>query len=257
MTDLDAMLKIAHALADATGDVLRKYFRTSVHVERKADSSPVSEADRAAEAIMREILARECPSHGIFGEEEARTNPNAPLQWVLDPIDGTKPFLAGYPTFATLICLAESGVPILGIIDQPILRERFVGAHGQKSTLNGKPIRTNTVKKLEEAVLATTSLDYFDAKADAAFAKLRAVARTSVYTGDAYAYAMLASGQISAVLDTGMKPYDFCALVPVVQGASGVITDWHGKPLTIDSPGDVLAAATPELHKIILATLST
>lgn len=255
--EFSALLPFAETLADASGEVLRRYFGKPPTAELKADASPVTAADREAESAMRALIAGKFPHHGIFGEEGARVNPEAPLQWVLDPIDGTRSFLAGYLTFTTLIALCENGVPMLGVIDQPVLRERWTGL-GSTATKksgqtgqNGQPDQTGQTRKpadLSRATLATTSLDYFSEAERAAFKKLRAGVNTAHYGGDAYAYAMLAAGRIDIVADAAMKPYDFCALVPVVEAAGGVITDWRGAPLTLDSDGHVLAAATPELH---------
>ena len=234
--------------------MLRRHFRTALPSEAKADASPVTLADREAEQAIAAILRAELPQHGILGEEFGAVLPEAKYQWVIDPIDGTRAFMAGYPLFTTLIALAYEGVPVLGIIDQPILRERWF-ACGGGATLNQAPVRVRG-NTLDKAVVATTSAPYFTAQQASAFARLGKVCAHTVAGGDAYAYAMLASGQLDVVVDAGMKPYDFCAVAPIIAAAGGVITDWAGKPLTLHSDGRVLAAGTAEAHAQALAVLT-
>lgn len=250
------MLALAHHMADAAGEILRRYWRLAVIVDRKADLSPVTLADREAEAAMRALIEAHYPEHGIIGEEYGNVRSESPYQWVLDPIDGTRSFIAGYTIFTTLIALAKDSIPLLGIIDQPITGERWVGIEGEASTLNGKPIATRDCRTLGHAVIATTSTDYFTLPQAELFARLRKQCANAVLGGDAYAYAMLASGQIDIVADAGMKPYDFCALKPVIEGAGGIVTDWNGNPLTIASDGRIIAAASKELHGQALKFLS-
>ena len=249
------MLPLAQLMADASGEIIRRYFRSGVVVDSKADASPVTRADREAETAMRALIEAQFPAHGIVGEEHGNQRSDAEYQWVLDPIDGTRGFIAGYPLFTTLIALLYRGEPVLGIINQPILNERWVGISGQESTLNFKNVAVRDCRALGSAVLATTSVDYFTPEQAQKFSGLRKQCANTALGGDAYAYAMLASGHLDIVVDAGMKPYDFCALKPVVEGAGGVITDWKGKPLTLSSDGSVLAAATQELHAAALALL--
>lgn len=249
------MLALAHKMAAASGEVLKRYFRSSLSVERKADSSPVTRADREAEAVMRTLIETHFPEHGIIGEEMGEAFTGAAYQWVLDPIDGTRAFLAGYPTFTTLIALVQNGVPILGIIDQPISGERWVGMTGSVTKQGDSPLKVRGADMLGDAVLATTSIDYFTPSQAESFGKLRKNCANCALGGDAYAYAMLASGQVDVVVDAGLKPYDFCALVPVIQGAGGVITDWSGDPVTLDSDGTLIASANAQLHQQALALL--
>lgn len=243
-----AMIALAEKLADAAGDILRGAFRAPVSIERKADASPVTQADRAVETAMRALIEQHYHEHGIVGEEFGNVRPDAPYQWVLDPIDGTRAFMAGYPTFTTLIALVQNGIPVLGIIDQPIMRERWLGITGEPTTLNGKPVHTSKRQTLADCIIATTSAPYyFDKAQTSAFDKLRSQCAHTVIGGDGYGYAMLASGRIDLFVDVGLKPYDFCALKPVIEGAGGVITDWNGQPLTLKSDGRVIAAANAEL----------
>lgn len=253
---IDEYLTFAHELADAAGAVLRARFRQPLTTERKSDHSPVTDADREVEAAMRALIHVRYPTHGIFGEEDERVNPEASLQWVLDPIDGTRAFVAGYPLFTTLIALTQNNVPVLGIIDQPVLRERWSGAKDKPTLFNGKPITLSGNKtQLAQATVATTSAPYFTPPQGASFARLSRVCATTILGGDAYAYGMLASGQLGAVVDAAMKPYDFCALCPVIQGAGGTITDWSGAPVSLESGGDVVASANAMLHEEILSHL--
>lgn len=248
-------IPLAHQMADSAGKILRRIYRMPIAIENKKDSSPVTIADRSVETAMRDLIEAAYPDHGIIGEEFGNIRPESPYQWVLDPIDGTRSFIAGYPLFTTLIALAHNGVPILGIIDQAILGERWLGANGIQSVFNGTPTDTRNCKALTNAVLATTSIDYFTPKQAQSFKALKGECANTVLGGDAYAYAMLASGQIDLVVDAGMKPYDYCSLKCVIEGAGGMITDWLGKPITIHSDGSVVAAASKELHKAALAVL--
>ncbi len=250
-------VQFAHTLAHAAGDIVRRHFHTPLTVETKADASPVTLADRESENAMRALIEARYPRHGILGEEFGTRNEQAPWQWVLDPIDGTRAFIAGYPTFTILISLVKDGVPVLGIIDQPTQHERWVGVAGEKTTSHNRPLMTRNTRMLAQSMLATTSTDYFTPGQAEAFARLKPQCKYTTLSGDAYAYAMLASGKIDVVVDAGLKPFDFCALVPVIQGAGGIITDWGGNAVTLKSDGRVLAAANAELHQQALKLLHT
>ncbi len=243
-------------MADAAGGIIRRYWQKPLEPEQKADKSPVTEADREVEAALRALIEKEFPAHGIIGEEFGSVRGESSYQWVLDPIDGTHAFIAGQPTFTTLIALAENGVPILGVIDQPVSRERWIGANG-KTTLNGKPAHPRPCARLKQATLSATAMHYFTPEQANIFEKLKNHCGSVTFGGDAYLFAMLASGSMDIVLEAGLKPYDFCALVPVVEGAGGVMTDWNGKPLTIASDGRVIAAANKELHEQALRIIQS
>ena len=244
----EAFVELAGRLADAAGPILRRYFRARHEVEFKEDSSPVSAADRESEAAMREIIERETPEHGILGEEYGTVRGDAEYVWVLDPLDGTASFVTGKPMFGTLIALARRGVPLLGIIDQPTLVERWVGVEGRPTLYNGTPARTRPCAALRSAWLYATSPQMFQGPNFVAFEHLRKRVRRAVYGAECYAYGLLASGFVDLVVEADLKPYDFCALVPVVKGAGGEITEWSGRPLTIRSEGRVVAAGDPHLH---------
>ncbi|MBA3837813.1 MAG: histidinol-phosphatase [Sphingomonas sp.] len=244
-TDIDHATALAHALADAAGAAIRPYFRAEHGLETKGDASPVTLADRAAEAAMRQLIERRFPTDAIIGEEYGTKPGTSGRAWVLDPIDGTRAFIAGRPIFGTLIALVVEGWPVLGVIDQPILKERWLGVVGQPTLMNGAPARTRLIKSLDEALLATTSPALFDDGQLHAFEHLDAAVRSTVLGGDCYNYACLASGHLDIVVEAGLKLHDFAALVPVVEGAGGRMCDWVGDPLTADSAGDVIAAGEP------------
>ncbi len=240
--NLDAELALAHRLADAAGAEIRPHFR-AVEAERKGDASPVTVADRAAEEAMRAILEAERPADGIVGEEFGTRNEASARQWVLDPIDGTTGFLAGRPIFGTLIALLADGFPVIGVIDQPILGERWVGVAGRPTTLNDRPVTARPCPRLSDAVIATTGPHYFSAGEGQRFMALAGETdhKRMVMGGDCYNYAMLASGHLDMVVEAGLKLHDFAALVPVVEGAGGVMADWDGHPLHAGSDGRVIA----------------
>ena len=252
----DPMISLAGRLADASGAVIRKYFRTQVDIHPKADNSPVTIADREAESAIREILSVEVPEHGVLGEEHGQNRIDAEYVWVLDPIDGTKSFISGAPLFGTLIALLHRNKPVLGIIDQPISGERWLGLAGQDTTLNGVPVRTRASFPLTEATLTTTSPDMFSGQDMAAFVRVRDQVRMTRYGLDCYGYGLLALGFVDLVVEASLQPYDYCALVPIVEGAGGVITDWQGGRLDLRSDGRLLAAGNARLHAAALEILN-
>jgi histidinol phosphatase-like enzyme (inositol monophosphatase family) len=244
----DDLVGLAGRLADAAGEVALRYFRGRLAVDAKADASPVTVADREAETAMRAILEAEAPGHGILGEEHGRARLDAEYVWVLDPIDGTKSFVIGKPLFGNLIAVLHEGRPVVGIINCPALGERWVGVRGRPTTLNGRPVATRACPEPAAAWLATTTPEMFEGADDAAFARLRRGVRHAVYGGDCHSYGLLASGTLDLVAEANMQPYDYMALVPVIEGAGGVVTDWSGAPLGLESDGRVLAAGTAALH---------
>ena len=246
-----ADIALAQRLADAAGAAIRPYFRAEHGVELKDDRSPVTRADREAEAAMRRLLDAEAPGDGVIGEEYGTKDGVTGRQWVLDPIDGTRSFTVGRAIFGTLIALVEDGWPLLGIIDQPVQRERWLGVAGRPTTFNGKPARTRSCASLEGAIVATTSPHLFAEGDVPHYMALVAAAsggharQGPVYGGDCYNYGLLASGHLDVVCESGLNLYDFAALVPVVEGAGGMMCDWNGDPLTAASEGHVLAIGDP------------
>ncbi|MBA3862869.1 MAG: histidinol-phosphatase [Erythrobacter sp.] len=259
MTDTrnDRDLALVLRLADLAGAAIRPLFRGQWSEERKADRSFVTEADRAAEAAMRRLIEAEFPRDGIIGEEYGIRNEGAGRQWVLDPIDGTTSFIAGRPIFGTLIALLQDGWPVLGIIDQPIAGERWVGRIGQPTLFNGKPAQARPLKELSDAVLATTSPHLFtNEEADAFMSVAKQVAEKKIiYGGDCYNYGLVASGHIDVVIEAGLKLYDYAALVPVVEGAGGIMADWQGNPLDAASDGTVIALGDPARLEDVLEAM--
>jgi inositol-phosphate phosphatase/L-galactose 1-phosphate phosphatase/histidinol-phosphatase len=250
-------LALAHELADAAGVAQRRYFRTPVSVESKADESPVTIADREAEAAMRDLIRRRFPGHGILGEEYGATDLDAEFVWVLDPIDGTKSFITGRPLFGTLIALLHGGVPVLGVIDQSIIGERWLGVTGQASTHNGRPIAVRACAGLAQAALFVTSPRLFETEGSRrAYQRLEDSVRLPMFGGDCYAYGLLAMGFADLVVEASLEPYDYMALIPVVTGAGGLLTDWSGAALTLDSAGAVIAAGDTRTHAAALALLN-
>jgi inositol-phosphate phosphatase/L-galactose 1-phosphate phosphatase/histidinol-phosphatase len=254
--ELDGFLELAADLADAAGEAIRPYFRQPIRVDDKPDLSPVTAADRAAETAMRQLIAARLPDHGIIGEEFGREREDAAFVWVLDPIDGTKSFISGVPLFGTLIALTHHGHPILGIIDQPILRERWIGARDRATTFNGNPVRTRPCAALAGATVFSTSPDMFKGAQVAAHARIAAAAKLVRFGADCYAYGLVALGFIDLVVEASNKPYDFCAMPPIVEGAGGIATDWQGAPLTLASDGRVLVAGDRRAHQQALQLLA-
>jgi inositol-phosphate phosphatase/L-galactose 1-phosphate phosphatase/histidinol-phosphatase len=259
---LDDDIALACRLADAAGDAIRPFFRAGLASERKDDATPVTLADRAAEEAMRRILAAEVPHDAVHGEEMGATpgssGENSGRTWVLDPIDGTTAFLAGRAIFGTLIALVVEGWPVLGVMDQPILGERWIGATGRPTMFNGKPARTRACRALADASLATTGPHYFDDHEGAHFMGLAAKTdhRRMIMGGDCYNYAMLASGHIDLVCEANLKLHDWAALVPIVEGAGGTMCDWNGDPLHAASDGHVLALGDPARVEDVVAALA-
>lgn len=252
----DRFLRLAERLADAAGVIVRRHYRTQLKVVGKADTSPVTVADRKAERAMRRMVRRAFPGHGILGEEYGPERIDAEYVWVLDPIDGTKSFISGIPLFGTLIALTRNGRPILGVIDQPVLRERWVGALGRKTTFCGRRVQTRPCARIADATLHATSPHMFAPADFRAFERLRKKVKLPRYGGDCYAYGLVASGHIDVVVEGGLKPYDYLAQGPILAGAGGIITDWRGRELTLRSDGRVCACGDRELHKRVLRALA-
>jgi inositol-phosphate phosphatase/L-galactose 1-phosphate phosphatase/histidinol-phosphatase len=252
----ESHIALALRLADAARIITRGYFRKPVTVFDKADSSPVTVADREAEAAMRQLIEKDVPDHGIFGEEYGAVRTDAEWVWVLDPVDGTKAFITGKPSFGTLIALLHKGTPVLGIIDQPILDERWLGIAGRTSTLNGQPIHVRSCPELRLAALYATSPEMF-ADADAvAWEALRSSVKLPRYGADCYAYGLLAAGYVDLVVEASLQPYDYLPLVAIIEGAGGLLTDWQGRRLSLSSDGRVVAAGDPAAHAAALLVLA-
>ena len=259
-----SLLPLAVKLADAARRAILPHFRSAAasnpHNKAEPGASggydPVTEADKASERAMREIISVERSDDGIEGEEYGASPSNTGLTWYLDPIDGTRAFVAGLPSWCVLIGLALEGKPILGIIDQPWLDERYVGL-SVESWLDCRgartPLKTRNCPALTQAVLSTTDPFILTPPERGAFEHLRAAARLTRYGLDAYAYARLAAGTIDMVTETGLKSHDVAALIPVIEGAGGVVTDWRGEPAKLG--GQIAAAANRKILDEALVSL--
>jgi myo-inositol-1(or 4)-monophosphatase len=247
-------------LATASGKTILPFFRTSLGVENKnagRDLDPVTEADRAAEAVMRRMIKDSFPKHGIVGEEFGSERADADYVWVLDPIDGTKSFIAGLPIWGTLIALMHRGAPVYGMMHQPYIGERFTGDNGAARYEGPSGKRKLAVRRcaaLAEAVLFTTSPRLMNSADRARFERVESEVRLSRYGGDCYAYCMLAAGHLDLVIETELKPYDVAALIPIVSGAGGIMTTWEGQPA--QAGGRIVAAGDKRVHEAALKLLN-
>lgn len=253
--DLSPYRTFLAELAHASGDYIRPFYANpSLEVDVKSDDSPVTQADRGGEELMRRLINTKFPAHGIIGEEFGSENPDAEFTWVLDPIDGTKSFITGVPLWGTLIALLHQGQPVLGAIHQPILQQLVIGDN-LTTTLNGRPVRCRSTRRIEDATFLTSD-PYNPAKFQngAAYEKLAQRARLVRTWGDCYGYLLLATGWADVMLDPIMNPWDIAALVPVIRGAGGVVSDWQGHAAY--PAQSTIAAATPELHASVLQALN-
>ena len=253
------LLEVGHALADAARSVILPYFR---NLDLTADNKlsggfdPVTDADRAAERAMREVLAELRPKDGIEGEEEGVTPSSSGLTWVLDPIDGTRAFLAGAPTWGVLIAVNAGAAPVFGIIDQPYIGERFVGGFGRSELHYGgfvRPLRTRPARGLDQAILLTTFPEVGTAAERVAFERVRDQVLLTRYGLDCYGYAMVALGGVDLVIEAGLNSYDIQGPMAVIEAAGGIVTDWQGGP--VHRGGQVIAAANAEVHAAALELL--
>lgn len=270
VNDVD-FASFAARLAEVSSEAILPFFRSATGAEDKSnggDFDPVTEADRAAEVVMRDLIRETFPDHGIIGEEYGAERPEADYVWVLDPIDGTKSFISGLPTWGTLIGLMKFGQPVYGIMSQPFTRERYFGdnmcarrrwvtpprgdsANGEWSS---RVLRSRACASLAQASLMTTSPLLFNEQDRAAYRRLEKVTRLARYGGDCYAYCMLASGFVDVIVEANLKPYDIVALVPIITGAGGVVTNWEGGPAALG--GRIVAVGDPGLHAEVLALLA-
>jgi histidinol phosphatase-like enzyme (inositol monophosphatase family) len=258
--DIPRFLAFADGLADAARGAILPHFRTGVACDNKSADGfdPVTAADRASEAAMRALIAREFPEHGVLGEEFERTSSRSGYEWVLDPIDGTRAFIAGLPTWGVLIALAYEGQPIVGVMDQPYLDERYRGWNdGADVVVRGarRPLKTRSCAGLPDAILSTTSPDLFHGAEAEAFARVRGNAKLTRYGYDCYAYAMIAAGHVDCVIESGLKPFDIQALIPILTGAGGGVCGWRGGDAA--QGGQVLAYSDVRVRDEVLALVES
>src|SRR5438552_5452422 len=248
-------------LAAKSGEVILPFFRTSLSIDNKSTAGhfyPVTASDRAAEAAMRVLIRRTFPPHGIVGEEFGSEREDAEYVWVLDPIDGTKSFIAGFPIWGTLIALLHKGTPVFGMMHQPYIGERFSGDNGSANYAGPTGERRLSVRRcasLKEATAYTTSPLLMNATDRAQFAKIEGAVKLTRYGGDCYSYCMLAAGHLDLVVETELKPYDIAALIPIITGAGGIVTNWNGGPA--QAGGRIIAAGDPRVHEAAMKLLNS
>ena len=255
-SELTEFAAFAERLADAARQCLTEAAGAAPEPITKGDGSPVTAVDRAVEERLREMIGAAYPDHGIVGEEFGETAPGNHLVWALDPIDGTLPFLAGFPVYGTLIALLRDGAPVLGVIEMPVTAERWVGCQGQPTLLNGTPVHTRPCETLADAMMSTSNPDFYGDEDRPALKRLQAATRWRVYGGSCMAYARIASGRIDVGIDVNFDIHDYLALVPVIEGAGGVITDWEGRPLSLASGDRICAAGDRRVHALALSLLA-
>lgn len=253
---IDHMLARAIEVTVQASAIPMAHFRKPLELVAKADESPVTIADRDTETFIRRKLAEAFPEDGLFGEEFGVAEGRSGALWIIDPIDGTRSFITGNPLFGMLLGRVVAGVPEVGVVRMPALGETFAGARGRGAWLNGAPIRVRATKTLAEAMVYVNEAEKIEAADPARFARLCRVGHTRRMGYDCYPHALVAAGQIDLVVDCGLQPYDYLPLIALVEGAGGVICDWQGRALTLQSDGRVITAATPELRDQMIALLS-
>jgi histidinol phosphatase-like enzyme (inositol monophosphatase family) len=252
--------RFVHDLATRSGEVTLPFFRSSLAASNKAGAGgfdPVTEADKAAEVVIRRMIAETFPRHGVIGEEFGSSNADAEFVWVIDPIDGTRAFISGLPVWGTLIGLLRNGAPAFGMMHQPYTRERFWG-DGRMARFRGpdgaeRALRTRACAGISEATVMTTSPRIFNAKDRKAYDRVESAARLARYGCDCYAYCMLAAGHVDLVIETGLNAYDIVALIPVIEGAGGIVTAWDGGPAA--AGGRIVASGDRRVHEAALSLL--
>lgn len=259
MQKMQNLEQVFHSLADAAADVIMPFFRAAITVDNKiaAAFDPVTEADRGAERAMRSILEAEFPDHGILGEEYGSARLESEQIWVLDPIDGTRSFISGIPLWGTLIGLQEKGRAVAGMMAQPFTRERYYGDEKGSVLITPegrRPLKTRAIASLAEATVMTTSPRIFAPEKQGSYDRVEAACRLPRYGADCYAYALLAAGLVDVVVESGLHPYDIVALIPIIEGAGGIVTTWQGgRP---EPGGDIVAVGNPALHGEVLKLLA-
>lgn len=243
----EQFIRFSHQLADAVGEIHRQNFRRSVSIETKSDGTWVTDVDKQSERVFRDLVAQTYPDHGVIGEEYPPLRPDADYVWIIDPLDGTNLYLVGKPQFAVLIALAYRGKFILGVIDQAILKDRWVGANGHGTIFNGKPVHTRQCESLTDAVLFRPGIDAHTVNFSAGIDSVSQAAQLIQWGITPYDYGLVASGFIDLIVAAGPKLHDLAPLGPIIRNAGGMVTDWTGAPLSINSSGFVIASGDAAL----------
>ena len=249
-------LRVALEVTEKASEIPKKYFRSSLDIEHKLDKSPVTIADQETEQFIREALKQHFPEHAIFGEEFGRQSNDSEYEWIIDPIDGTRSFVSGMPLYGMLLALLKNQQPQLGIIRMPGLNEVYVGDCHTATLNQSQELHCSNATVLEDAIIYMNEGEKINQENPALFKRLSESGRIMRLGYDCYPHALLASGQVDLVIDFDLKPYDYFSLIPVVEGAGGVITDWQGRTLNMKSNGQVVSAATTELHQQALTLLN-
>jgi inositol-phosphate phosphatase/L-galactose 1-phosphate phosphatase/histidinol-phosphatase len=254
--DLGNFAASASKMVDLSGELIRTDQQNSFVIDIKDDGSPVTSIDKAAEMSIRSTINQLYPDHGIDGEEYGPSAADSEFVWVIDPIDGTLPFVAGLPVFGTLLALLHNGVPVLGVIDMPMTRERWIGGTCLPTTHNGKAVRTRSCKNLASAVMSTSNPDFYDETSIPILKRMQQASMLNVYGGSCMAYGQIASGRIDVGIDVQFDIHDYLPLVPVISGAGGIISDWYGNPLDMNSGDRFIAAGDQRTHAEALNVLN-
>ena len=256
MHHYDEFLNFANLLADESEIIINKYFRTKINISEKNDKSPVTIADQNTELKIRELIKEKYPSHGILGEEFEQTNINSEFIWVIDPIDGTRSFIAGHKDFGTLISLLHNKKPVIGIINCPAHNERWIGVKNKKTKMNNDFVKTSLIQNIEDSYLFTSGIYFEEPLLKKGYEKIKNKTRYYRLGGDCYMYGMLASGFIDIVVEDTLKAHDYMALVNVIEGAGGRITDKFGKAVTIESDGSLIASCNSIIHDKLITLIN-
>ena len=256
MHHYDEFLNFANLLADESEIIINKYFRTKINISEKNDKSPVTIADQNTELKIRELIKEKYPSHGILGEEFEQTNINSEFIWVIDPIDGTRSFIAGHKDFGTLISLLHNKKPVIGIINCPAHNERWIGVKNKKTKMNNDFVKTSLIQNIEDSYLFTSGIYFEEPLLKKGYEKIKNKTRYYRLGGDCYMYGLLASGFIDFVVEDTLKAHDYMALVNVIEGAGGRITDKFGKAVTIESDGSLIASCNSIIHDKLITLIN-
>ena len=254
--NINEFVSFANSLADSASKTSMQYFRKKLNIENKIDESPVTIADKETEEIIRDNIRKKFPNHGILGEEYEDENLESEYVWVIDPIDGTRSYIAGHKDFGNLISLLHNNNPILGIINCPAHKERWIGIKNKKTTCNGKEVSTSGIKKIEDAYLFTSGIYFKEPVIRKGFETVKEKSKFYRLGGDCYMYGMLSSGLIDIVIEDTLKAHDYMALVNVIEGAGGKITDKNGKSINLKSNGSLIACSSSELHGDIIKIIN-